>query len=330
MKFYNISKFNNRYSISTKGIICDSNNNVLQPIQDGYRLYITIDNINYYIDELVWEMFVGELLGPIEYRDNNPSNVSVKNLYVKLNIDTFNTNTLIINDIEFSKIPGFNNYYISRKGTVYSIKRGILIIRNFNYAGYPVVPLVDNNGFRSPRKVHRMVYLTYIGELLPHLVIDHLDGNKQNPYYLNLEQVSPRENSYRAIEMELTDSRLSVSQIHELCKLLEENIPTTNIMKVLNMDNTYDNYRALTNLIHRIRNNKSYTDISALYNISRKVSGLNKKDRKLNVSDIIDIRNTFESNTKSIKQLADIYECSTKTISDIIYYKKWINIQNTI
>lgn len=330
MKFYSIGKFNNRYSISTTGLICDSTMNVLHPFQNGYRLMVTIDDINYFIDELVWEMFIGELIGTIHYRDGNPNNVSAKNLCVELDIKNYMQNIIMINNIEFCKIPGFDNYYISKKGTVYSMKRGILLIRNFNYAGYPTVPLVDNSGFRSPRKVHRMVYLTYLGELLPNMVIDHIDGNKQNPYYLNLEQVSPRENNYRAIEMNLTESLLSVSQIHELCKLLEINTPTLDILKVFNLNNTHDNYRTLSHLIHRIRNKRSYSDISSLYNISKKVSGINKKDRKLNMEDIVTIRELFDTNSKSIKELADEYNCATRTIGDIVYYKKWNNIPNAI
>ncbi len=42
--------------------------------------------------------------------------------------------------------------------------------------------------------VHRIVYRKYHGPLIQGLVINHLDGNKINNHWTNLEQVTPREN----------------------------------------------------------------------------------------------------------------------------------------
>ena len=275
-------------------------------------------------------MFIGELLGKIEYKDCNSDNISIKNLYTALEIEVISNKLITINSIEFSQIPGYDNYYISKNGTVFSKKRNILLIRNFNHAGYPTVALVDNSGYRSPKKVHRLVYLTYNGNLIDGMVIDHLDGNKQNPNYKNLEQISAHENVYRAIDMSLMNSRFSIDEIHQLCKLLEDNTPTIEIMNILDIPQNQENYRALIHLVHRIRSGKSYTNISKKYNISKKVSGLNKKDRIFDSKDIIDIRDLFDSKMLTIQELAIKYNCTTKTISDIVYYKKWKNLEYAI
>ena len=134
MKFYPMMQFRDNYLVSTYGDICNKNGELVPTYKDGYRRYVLIDDRQYFIDELMWKMFIGELLGKIEYKDCNSDNISIKNLYTALEIEVISNKLITINSIEFSQIPGYDNYYISKNGTVFSKKRPRTLFRKKLYA----------------------------------------------------------------------------------------------------------------------------------------------------------------------------------------------------
>lgn len=90
-------------------------------------------------------------------------------------------------------------YYISNYGRIKTTNYGVLIRK----------PTIQKNGYENVRLwkdgkckfflIHRMVYSHFIGTLDNNLVIDHIDGDKTNNHYSNLQQITSRVNTNKAI-----------------------------------------------------------------------------------------------------------------------------------
>lgn len=325
-KFIDLPDYNN-YSISNKGYIFDKENNVLIPqIIKNNTLIVVLNGIEHRLDQLILNIYVGELDGNIIYRDNNYKNCEVTNLSYDINISLSNDD-FIINEKIFKPIPGFSNYAISDDGLIYSKLRKVLIRKTFNQNNYVVATIIDDNGYRAPRRIHRLVYMTYIGPIPVDMILDHKDGKKYNNRSTNLEAVYQHENIKRAFDIGLIDRRWEIDDIHKICKMLEENIPSKKILKSIQLSG-HKNYRDLTMLIHNLINQKQHCQISKGYNIKNYNSALNKKDRVLSESKVIEIWNNLGRQT--IKDLSLQYNVSTSTISKIRDGKTWKKVTKSI
>lgn len=101
-------------------------------------------------------------------------------------------------------IIDFDGYYISINGNVYSSKRNKNILYKLQPSidanGYNIVCLKHNSGKYKNIFLHRIVAITFIKQRKTHtrLVINHIDGNKQNNSVSNLEWVTQRQNAKHA------------------------------------------------------------------------------------------------------------------------------------
>lgn len=110
------------------------------------------------------------------------------------------------NDIEVWKdflFDGQKTYYqISSYGRVSSNYKGRITIRKLNDDGNGYLRIsLAFNGDKFPKKVHRLVALSFIlnPENLPE--VNHLDGNKMNNRVNNLEWTSKKNNAAHAAKM---------------------------------------------------------------------------------------------------------------------------------
>lgn len=94
------------------------------------------------------------------------------------------------------------NCYVSKNGIVcrYDEKTDKLKVlsqsRNKHGSNYMRVGLYDDkDGKMHSVKVHRLVYMTFVGDIPDGMQIDHIDGNALNNNLKNLRCVSPKENS---------------------------------------------------------------------------------------------------------------------------------------
>jgi hypothetical protein len=98
---------------------------------------------------------------------------------------------------EYRDIPGYENrYLINEDGMIIScINPNILEIKpTQNRKGYLTVSLA-NNWNKKWFFVHRLVYLSFVGEIPKEMCIDHTDRNKQNNNIKNLRLVTNSKNS---------------------------------------------------------------------------------------------------------------------------------------
>lgn len=94
------------------------------------------------------------------------------------------------------------NCYVSKNGLVYRYdkrKDKLKLLsqcackQNSKYMRVGVIDSHDNK--MHSVKVHRLVYMTFVGEIPEGMQIDHIDGDKSNNNLDNLRCVSPKENS---------------------------------------------------------------------------------------------------------------------------------------
>lgn len=195
-----------------------------------------------------------------------------------------------LNLSKFKPIPGFNRYLISEDGIVYSKVRNQIIAQYKNWAGYITVTITDDNGFRSPRKVHRLVYLTFVGPLDPNLVVDHKDDDKNNNHYTNLQQITPSANSTKSFISGKNKEKVvwTKEMIHQICKMTQNFVSETEIFEKFGVD--YDKNREQCNvLIGQLRRGQIHKDVTKLYNLSLYYGGINKKDHRLEIYEVQNI-----------------------------------------
>lgn len=94
-----------------------------------------------------------------------------------------------------------SNYWISEDGDIINMnkKNPKIMKQETSWDGHKRIELYEN-GKGKKYFVHRLVYETYIGELVKGLVIEHLDGNPSNNNYKNLKQSTQKENVDTALK----------------------------------------------------------------------------------------------------------------------------------
>lgn len=106
--------------------------------------------------------------------------------------------------MEWKDIKGYENYYqISNNGQVKNIKTNKILTGDINSAGYKRVILYTPNKKRF--FIHRLVAEHFCNKPLNYkeLVVNHIDGNKLNNDYKNLEFITRSENDKHAFKLNL-------------------------------------------------------------------------------------------------------------------------------
>lgn len=124
--------------------------------------------------------------------------------------------------VELKKYPG---YYATKNGDIYSAyiigghgKKDRTNLHKLSYGkdrdGYYRVVL-SQGGKKMYKKVHTLIAEQFLGEIIPPMVVNHKDGNKQNNSADNLEIVSVKENTVHAHENGLTSRETPVSVLYD-------------------------------------------------------------------------------------------------------------------
>ncbi len=106
----------------------------------------------------------------------------------------------------FIQIKEMPNYYINEYGKIFSLnKRGFLNQTVSQPCGYIRHTLYDN-WKTMPIRVHSLVAQYFIGPRPEGYQVNHIDGNKTNNHYSNLEYVTPMQNIRHSVETGLKAS----------------------------------------------------------------------------------------------------------------------------
>lgn len=136
-------------------------------------------------------------------RDSNGNRI-----YDENDLEYYNSRRLEnYSDGRIVQITNCSSYYISDSGDVYLYKRGFLEkLTGFINFGYHLVGITDDFGVRKNIRVHRLVASAFIDNPLNKPYVNHIDGNKLNNHYTNLEWCTDSENMQHAF-----DNRLCVN-----------------------------------------------------------------------------------------------------------------------
>lgn len=102
----------------------------------------------------------------------------------------------------WKQIDGFDRYFIDEYGNVLSKvrKKPIILKPDIDKDGYEVYRLSTGDGNKIAKKGHRLVAEYFLESVVDKDIVNHIDGNKRNNYYKNLEWVSNKENIRHAVE----------------------------------------------------------------------------------------------------------------------------------
>ena len=322
---------NNHYLVSTSGIVRNLEyEEIFQYTHTKHATekYVVLDGIEYQVGRLEASSWIGY----------EPTFDIIKELttgfwtYLISTIEKVDE-AFIINGTEFKHIPSFREFYISRSGTIFSAKRNKFIRRSVTENNYLVATITDESGYRAPRKIHRLVYSTYVQYPIPKdLVVDHKDGNKHNPLLENLDLISQSENISlnRLHSEEHLFWNLNKNFSNEVLYLVEKLlISKTEIGEIFLMTKeicpliSFDQLKSVILKLSAKKNipldyfGKSLNDIKrpgfSIYNYS---------PAKLTREDIINIRNS----DLSIGQLGKIYNMTPQQMWKIKTKKSWKNL----
>lgn len=130
-------------------------------------------------------------------------------------------------------------YSVSEEGKIFG-KHNVELKQRLNADGYPVVTLGDSNIRRSSIRVHRLVCESFVPNPENKPEVNHIDGNKQNNHYSNLEWATRIEQIHHAFRTGLSKGKkgsengravLSEPDAIEARKLYDKKVPIAEIAR---------------------------------------------------------------------------------------------------
>lgn len=91
-------------------------------------------------------------------------------------------------------LTNFNDYLVNEDGKIFSKKTNKEILPAYNQSGYMLYCLIDNEGKKQTVYAHRAVYESFVGNIIEGYEINHIDCNKKNNHFTNLNLLTHREN----------------------------------------------------------------------------------------------------------------------------------------
>lgn len=134
---------------------------------------------------------------------------------IKYSLSSLRNNTAIKNLEGYVEIPGFSNYMVNKEGVLYSKVYKKRLSPFTNTSGHLSVIIKDDDGNDRNRMVHYLVIMAYKNDeylklkeshelYTPSdercLVVNHIDGNKQNNHLDNLKVISQKENFKHTVD----------------------------------------------------------------------------------------------------------------------------------
>ena len=223
-------------------------------------------------------------------------------------------------------MPGL---YVNNHGIVFNSNTGNFIHPVMLNTGYLKLKVPLKNGAIYNIAVHRLLMLVFNYQYgCEKLVVNHIDGNKLNNSFDNLEWCTMQENTQHAVRTGL----IKVGEERHTSKLTEKEV--REICEVLEKDRSYGLYASLAEkynvgnaTIADIATGRAWTSVSKDYNFEYSTPGVKT------VLTEEDVRNICEelSTKRYLGQIADIadrYNVPPTTIDAIVQKRNWAHISD--
>lgn len=126
---------------------------------------------------------------------------------------------------EWKDVIGYEEFFmVSNYGKVWSKRTNKQLRTTSTENGYEVF-VSRFNGRKSKSilfRVHRLVAIAFVENKHNKPYVNHIDGNKKNNYYKNLEWCTTRENIIHAIEKKLIKTKISKKDVGKIRKAIRE------------------------------------------------------------------------------------------------------------
>jgi predicted DNA-binding protein YlxM (UPF0122 family) len=222
---------------------------------------------------------------------------------------------------DFTLIPGFSQYAISKNATIIrathcaQFDAGTILKPTLSPFGYLQIRLKNDKNIRKSWRVHRLVLHTFTGP--SDLGINHIDGNKLNNKFSNLEYCTQKHNSKHARETGLwtcvgensSFSKLKENEVQDIMSLYCEHQST--VIQIA------EKYQIVESTVRSILTGQSWKHLNL-----PKISF----NRKFQAEDILMIREMYQTGKYMQKELCEIFNISRSSLGDIIYRRTWKNI----
>jgi hypothetical protein len=174
---------------------------------------------------------------------------------------------IVINNLEVKQCKTWPNYAASKCGKIFRLGSGKEMSQNLRQ-GYMVVRTSHENQAKNTY-VHKMVLDAWLEKPSDkHTMGNHKDGDKLNNNLVNLEWVTPSQNTRHAVDTgllgkgsELYNGTLSNDDVHSICKMLCDGALISDLSK---------RFGVSKDIIRKIRAGDTYFHIRQLYNIDHK------------------------------------------------------------
>lgn len=323
--------FRDRYLIAKNGVVFDTATGSVLRQTGSEEKFVTFPDTGdtKTVASQVLLTYTGPFCGRVHYKraDYDPSSDNVE--YEISSIRRVTDDLIVLNSETFKRIPGFSKYFISPRGVVYSDVRSKFIAYSFNYADYTTVTITSDidSTDRKPKKVHRLVYITYIGPLAgPNVVLDHNDNRRYNNACWNLAQITTADNVQKAMAGGNFQFTRDKSTIRRICQMLQDNMEFSDIATAVGAT-TKSEYEALVRLVKRLvtgRGGHTYPGIVAQYDIRNYGDLPDIESRRRGTITEDEVRYAWaHKDDMTQTEIAYNLKCSPSLISQIFSGKIW-------
>ena len=124
--------------------------------------------------------------------------------------------------MKWKKITDCSKHEISEDGRVRNIISGKYLKNAIDRYGYEKIHLIKDNGKDYHPTIHRLVASAFVDGKFPGAQVNHMDGNKLNNHYTNLEWVTGRQNSIHALDNLLNKNTNKVTLFNIITKEIKD------------------------------------------------------------------------------------------------------------
>lgn len=207
-------------------------------------------------------------------------------------------------------IKNSKGYVITDEGVVYGPRKKLK--QELSNSGYYRVTIRYEDGSVVKQSVHRLVAENFVPNEFGKPLVNHIDGNKENNRYDNLEWVDYKENAKHASDNGLLkyvgenhyNNTNEESLIREICKLLEQGFRNKDICKELSVRKS---------LVSQVRNGTAWKHVSSEYEIKR------IRQKRVSVNTVLWVCYRLQDGltVNQILEIADNLEITKPLIYDI-------------